>query len=241
MRLKLFLFMLLSAMLPMTAQTAAIVGKVVDSTSGSPVAGATVSLRDKGLSSQTNFNGDFRLEAPAGNNFITVVNDGFTSLGLDITVGSGKTDLGELRITPVNAEDDYFGESSDLIIDDATFEDEEGSSQSVAALNGANDDIYYSTASYNFSPMYFRYRGYDSQYQTVYINGMAFNDLIRGRFNFSTLMGMTSRAFRNKTTTVGMGASNYGFGSIGGSVNYNTVTDLYSPGFNGSLAYTNSS
>lgn len=83
MRLKLFLFMLLSAMLPMTAQTAAIVGKVVDSTSGSPVAGATVSLRDKGLSSQTNFNGDFRLEAPAGNNFITVVNDGFTSLGLD--------------------------------------------------------------------------------------------------------------------------------------------------------------
>ncbi len=241
MRLKLFLFMLLSAMLPVTAQTAAIVGKVVDSTSGSPVAGATVSLRDKGLSSQTNFNGDFRLEAPAGNNFITVVNDGFTSLGLDITVGSGKTDLGELRITPVNAEDDYFGESSDLIIDDATFEDEEGSSQSVAALNGANDDIYYSTASYNFSPMYFRYRGYDSQYQTVYINGMAFNDLIRGRFNFSTLMGMTSRAFRNKTTTVGMGASNYGFGSIGGSVNYNTVTDLYSPGFNGSLAYTNSS
>ena len=59
MRLKLFLFMLLSAMLPMTAQTAAIVGKVVDSTSGSPVAGATVSLRDKGLSSQTNFNGGF--------------------------------------------------------------------------------------------------------------------------------------------------------------------------------------
>ena len=241
MRLKLFLFMLLSAMLPMAAQTAAIVGKVVDSTSGSPVAGATVSLRDTGLSSQTNFNGDFRIEAPAGDNFITVVNDGYVGLGLDITVGSGKTDLGELRITPTDAEDDYFGESSDLIIDDATFEDEEGSSQSVAALNGANDDIYYTTASYNFSPMYFRYRGYDSQYQTVYINGMAFNDIIRGRFNFSTLLGMTSRAFRNKTTTVGMGASNYGYGSIGGSVNYNTVTDLYSPGFNGSLAYTNSS
>ena len=53
--------MLLSAMLPMTAQTAAIVGKVVSSATGSPVSGATVSLRDKGLSAQTNFNGDFRL------------------------------------------------------------------------------------------------------------------------------------------------------------------------------------
>jgi len=88
--------------------------------------------------------------------------------------------------------------------------------------------------------MYFRYRGYDSQYQSVYINGIKFNDLIRGRFNFSTLMGMTSRAFRNKTTTIGMEASNYGFGDIGGSVNYNTTTDLYAPGFNGSVAFTNS-
>lgn len=233
--------MLISAMLPMTAQTAAIVGKVVNSTSGNPVSGATVTLRDKGLSVRTNFNGDFRLDAPEGTNFIIVGNDGFSSVGIDVTVGNGKTDIGELRLVPVSDEDDYFGETSDLIIDDATFEDEEGSSQSVAALNGANDDIYYSTASYNFSPMYFRYRGYDSQYQTVYINGVAFNDLIRGRFNFSTLMGMTSRAFRNKTTTVGLNASNYGYGSIGGSVNFNTITDTYSPGFNGSLAYTNSS
>lgn len=241
MRLRLFLFMLLSAMLPMTAQTAAIVGKVVNSTSGSPVSGATVSLRDQGLSAKTDFNGNFRIEAPAGDVYLTVVNDGFSAIGFDIKVDAdGNFDLGEIRFVPLADEDDYFGESSDLIIDDATFEDEEGSSQSVAALNGASDDVYYNTASYNFSPMYFRYRGYDSQYQTVYINGLAFNDLIRGRFNFSTLLGMTSRAFRNKTTTVGLAASNYGFGSIGGSVNYNTVTDMYAPGFNGSVAYTNS-
>ena len=38
---------------------------------------------------------------------------------------------------------------------------------------------------------------------------------------------MSSRAFRNRTNTVGLAASNYGFGDIGGSVNYNTTTDLY--------------
>lgn len=35
-------------------------------------------------------------------------------------------------------------------------------------------------------------------------------------------------------------AATYGFGDIGGSVNYNTTTDLYAPGFNGSVAFTNS-
>lgn len=240
MRLKLFLFMLLSAMLPMSAQTATLIGKIVNASSGSPLAGVTVSLRDRGLSTQTNFNGDFRLESPAGNVYLTAVAEGYSSIGLDVNASAGKNDLGEIRMTAVDDSDDYFAETGDLNIDDATFEDEEGSSQSVAALNGASDDLYYSTASYNFSPMYFRYRGYDSQYQTVYINGLAFNDIIRGRFNFSSLLGMTSRAFRNKTTTVGLNASAYGFGSIGGSVNYNTVTDLYAPGFNGSVAYTNS-
>ena len=66
------------------------------------------------------------------------------------------------------------------------------------------------------------------------------NDLVRGRFNFSSLLGMTSRAFRNKTTSVGLDAAAYGFGDLGGSVNYNTITDTYAPGFNGSVAYTNS-
>ncbi len=74
----------------------------------------------------------------------------------------------------------------------------------------------------------------------MYINGIRLNDLIRGRFNFNSLLGMSSRAFRNRTNTVGLGASNYGFGDIGGSTNYNTTTDLYAPGFNGAVAYTNS-
>ena len=66
------------------------------------------------------------------------------------------------------------------------------------------------------------------------------NDLIRGGFSFQQLAGMTSRAFRNSTATVGLGASAYGFGAIGGSQNFNTITEGYAPGFNGTLSYTNS-
>ena len=65
------------------------------------------------------------------------------------------------------------------------------------------------------------------------------NDIVRGGFTFSQLGGMTSRAFRNSTATQGLGAAAYGFSAIGGSQNFNTITETYSPGFNGSLSYTN--
>ncbi len=241
MKLKLFLLVLLSAWLPMMAQTGSVTGTVVNSTSGSPVTGASVMLRAAGASTMTSFDGSFNLsDLPLGREYLVVMCDGFESAGMDINIGNGLNDLGAIRLTPADDATDYYGDANDLLFDEQVMEDEESASQSVAALTGANDDIFYNTASYNFGPMYFRYRGYDSQYQAVYINGVQMNDLIRGRFNFSSLLGMTSRAFRNKTTSVGMGVSNVGMGNIGGTVNYNTVTDLYATGFNGSVAYTNS-
>lgn len=243
MRLKLFLLLLLAAALPSLAQsTASIVGVVVNSNSGSPVSGATVMLRDKGVTATTNFNGGFRLTATASGEteYLVVTCDAYQTYGVNVTVQPGANNLGEIRLQPVDDNTGFYGDQEDLIFDETALEDEENTAQSISALTGANDNIYYSTASYNFGPMYFRFRGYDSMYQNVYINGVQFNDLIRGRFSFSSLLGMTSRAFRNKTTTVGIDAANYGFGDLGGSVNYNTVTDLYAPGFNGSLAFTNS-
>ena len=165
---------------------------------------------------------------------------GYEAMLVDVDLADGTADLGTIRLSPDSHTMAINSEEESLLFDMESIEDDEGASQSIAALSGASDDIFYNTASYNFGPMYFRYRGLDSQYQNVYINGIQFNDAIRGRFNFSTLLGMTSRAFRNKTTTIGLGASNYGFGGLGGSINYNTVTSGYAPGFNGSVAYTNS-
>ncbi len=239
MRLKLFLFALLSAVLPVLAQTATLTGVVVNSESGSPVSGATVMLRDKGVSANTGFNGDFQLETTPGQYYLVISCDGYESLGFDVAAAAGVNQLGNIRLKNLST-DAYYGDAMDMVYDEDLLEDDDENSQSIAALTGSNDDIFYNTASYNFGPMYYRYRGYDSQYQAVYVNGVKMNDMIRGRFNFSSLMGMTSRAFRNKTTGVGLAANNFGFGDIGGAVNYNTTTDLYATGFNGSAAYTNS-
>ena len=239
MRLKLFLLLLLSAAMSITAQTSTVTGMVVNSNSGSPVNGATVSILDKAADS--GLGGDFRLSGIVpGTKYVTVTCEGYAAAGFDVNILPGENSLGTIRLQPVDFADDFYSDQEDLFFDDAVLEDEEGTSQGVSALNGAGDDVFYKNASYNFSPMYYRFRGLDNAYQTVYINGVAMNDLVRGRFNFSSLLGMTSRAFRNKTTSVGLDAAAYGFGDLGGSVNYNTITDTYAPGFNGSVAYTNS-
>ena len=208
-------------------------GTVVDE-KGEPIIGATVIGADGQPLGVTDYKGEFKVRVPE-NSTVTINYVGFNSLS-DAT----KSDMGTMVLINGNPNGDYYDELQDLIFDESALEDDEGGAQSVAALTGANDNIYYNTASYNFGPMYFRYRGMDNQYQSVYINGVKMNDLVRGSFSYSTLLGMTSRAFRNKTTSVGMEAANYAFGDIAGSVNYNTTTDLYAPGFNGSVAFTNS-
>lgn len=242
MKLKLLLLLLLAAVWPAASSMAAsVVGVVVNGSNGSPLSGATVTLRDAGLNTLTNFNGQFRLDVDGGTtDYLTVTLDGYDPLGMELHLTGATNNLGEIRLQPNLSGEDYYGDANDLLFDESVMEEEEGSAQGVSALTGANDNIYYNTASYNFGPMYFRYRGLDSQYQSVYLNGIRMNDLVRGSFTFNNLLGMTSRAFRNKTTTVGLDASTYGFGDIAGSVNYNTTTDLYAPGFNGSAAFTNS-
>ena len=241
MRLKLFLLVLLTALLPSLAQTSNVVGVVLNGSTGSPVSGAYVSLRGADKTVQSTFSGNFALSAEAGgSDYLVITCDGFEAAGLDINLTPGTVNVGEIRLVTADFATDFYGDDDDIIYDEAMLEDEEGNSQGIAALTGANDNIYYNTASYNFGPMYFRFRGLQNEYQKIYINGVDMNDPIRGNFNFNSLLGMTSRAFRNKTTTVGMDVANYGFGGLAGSTSYNTITDTYAPGFNGSLAYTNS-
>lgn len=237
-----FILLCLLALLPaLGASASTVLGVVVNGTTGSPISGASVLLRGQDSQVSTNFNGQFRINIPEGEtDVLVVVCDGYQSYATDVVIDDVTVNVGEIRLYAEVQASDYYGDAEDLIFDETALENDEGTAQSVAALTGANDNVYYNTASYNFGPMYFRYRGLDNQYQSVYINGIRMNDLVRGSFSFSTLLGMTSRAFRNKTTTIGLDASNYAFGDIAGSVNYNTTTDLYAPGFNGSVAFTNS-
>ncbi|MCM1293073.1 MAG: TonB-dependent receptor [Bacteroides sp.] len=240
MRIKLFLLMLLTATFPLLAQQV-VTGKVVDASTGTPVQGAAVMLNDQGTVVLTGPDGGFSIsDVKPGNDVIIVAAYGYNDLNQPLVIYEGSdSNLGVLRVAGVQSAEKAFSEArQEILFDQNALEDEEGNAQSVGVLSGASDNVYYNASNYNFSVMRFRMRGYDSYLNTTYINGIPFNDLARGRFNYSTLGGM-NRAFRNRTNTLGMGASTYGFGNIGGSANINTITENYASGFNGSVAYTN--
>ncbi len=234
--------MLLTAAVPAIAQRAAVSGSVVESDTGNPVAGAIVTLENQGITVTTGPAGDFLISnAQPGATTLTVIAYNYNDATLSLELFANQTvNAGTIKMTGIDSASSYYEEAQDMWYDENVLDEEEGGAQSIQTLSGASDDIYYSATNYDFQPMYFRYRGLDSQYQTVYLNGIELNDLGRGRFSYSTLGGMTSRAFRNRTNTIGVGAAAYGFGDIAGSTNFNTITSSYSPGFNGSVAYTNS-
>ena len=239
MRLKLFLMLLLTAVVPGLAQTASVTGRVIDATSGAPVPGAIVTLMGQDKSVATGSAGDFLIsKALPGEVTIIVVAAGYADGITNAELFNGQT-VNVDAIALVSETDGYYDDQMEMSFDENVLEDEEGTAQSVTALSGAADNIYYNTSNYSFSNMFFRQRGMDSQYATTYINGIDMNDPIRGRFNYSSLGGMTSRAFRNRTNTIGIAAANYGFGGVNGSSNISTITSEYAPGFNGSVAYTN--
>lgn len=245
MKFKLFILMLLAAAFPSVAQTAAVSGTVIDASTGSPVSGATISIQEQGITVTTGPAGDFRIStALPGEAVLTVSAPGYAGGATQILLYNDQS-VNAGNVILISDDDNDFIEfhednNNELLFDESMLEDEEGNSQAVTALTGASDNIYYKFTRYGYSPLYSNYRGVGSKYQETYINALPMNDLIRGGFTFSQLGGMTSRAFRNNTSTVGLAPSAYGFGGITGSQNFNTITDTYAPGFNGSLSYTNS-
>ncbi|MDE6581607.1 MAG: carboxypeptidase-like regulatory domain-containing protein [Duncaniella sp.] len=241
MRLKLFLLMMLAAVMPALAQKTGVAGTVVDSNTGSPVAGASVMLENQSIVVTTGAAGDFSITtATPGSDVLVIAAYGYNDKSLPVEIAKGLvSDLGQIPVVNSDLLSTYYEDQNDMYFDQELLDDEEAGAQTITALTGASDNIYYNAAQYDFSVMRFRMRGYDSQYQSVSVNGVNLNDLARGRFNYSSIGGM-NRAFRNKNNSIGMDAAFWSFGDIGGSTDMRTLASDYAPGFYGSAAYTNS-
>lgn len=240
MRIKFTLLTLLCIALPALAQTG-LKGTVVDSQTGKPVEGANVLLSDQAIFVVTGSDGTFTISnAAPGKDVIEIIASGYNDSYTDVELTSGiMKNIGDIKLTASGFEAGQL-DSDNFLFDEEDLLDDEGIGQQVGTIQGATDDIYFQEANYNFSTVRFRLRGYDQNWQKGYVNGFDMNDAMRGRFNYSMFGGMTSSAFRNRTTEIGAAAAPYGFGSIGGSNNVTTYASEYAPGWRGNLSYTNS-
>lgn len=216
-------------------------GVVVDANTGKPIEDANILLRDQQIFVTTAADGSFSIsKAAPGKDMLQIIAFGYEDLYVDIDLNNGMIrNLGELKMKE-SAYDGAYLNSDEFIFDEEQLADDESMTQNIGTIQGATDDIFYQMSNYNFSAVYFKQRGLDNTWNTAYINGIDFNDPMRGSFSYGSLGGMTSSAFRAKSVSLGSEAAAYGIGSIGGSSNNTTYASEYAPGFRGNLSYTNS-
>ena len=92
-------------------------------------------------------------------------------------------------------------------------------SQNVTIVN-SNSNIYANEVGYLWSPVRFRYRGFNQKYNDVYINGALMNDAESGQFRYSQVGGLNNQT-RSGEYSLPFEANNFSMPSMGGANNYN--------------------
>ena len=123
-------------------------------------------------------------------------------------------------------------------LDDIGEDGVDGPSQNITTTVLPSHDVYPNKAAYQLSLMRFLVRGYKNLYQDTYINGLPFNDQLRGVFNFSAI-GALNILTRNGDQINYTQPGSFGFGNIGGANNILMRAGDFRKGSQVTLSYTN--
>ena len=222
------------------AQRAPIVlrGRLVSEDGTSAISGARVSLANQNISTQTNADGEFTFYyIEPGDEELLVDAEGFLStIELVQIVHDQSTDLGDIVM-----QQDIVKDAQDEILLNLTEEemsDDEGRSQAQASSSSASTDVFNSTTSFAWSTARYRNRGYQSNAENYYIEGVNFNSQERGTFNYSAMGGLND-ASRYKEVLNPIEATNFTFGGVAQSTNYLMGASRYAQGWKVGVAGTN--
>lgn len=240
MKQKLWLWIFLLGSFPAFAQTADVRGRVVDDISENPIAGVLVILRGNNQTTYTDDTGQFLFRSVDGGEDVLVFNAADinpTEKTVIIPFSSTLLDMGDISITRKPADSFQMTMTIDEI-QRAMEDDDAGLSQDVSAMVIFSNDIFLKNAGYQFSQFRYRIRGYQSRFEERYINGVNFNDQIRGVFNYAAV-GALNDMTRNGDAVNYFAPSAYSFGSIGGSENINMRAGNYTRGGKATISLTN--
>ena len=211
-------------------------GKVVNRAGRAPIAGAELVLSQNGeivASAKTDAEGSFLVEGLQNGIYdLKVTASGFLDANVNVTVEGYIKDLifvgMVLEQIVADVDDSNFAEFD---MDDSGFED-------APSILFESNDPFTSIASFGFSSIRFKNRGYTNESQDVYLSGIRMNDAITGYSPYSLWSGL-NEATRSKESTVGIEASDYGFGGYNGVTNIHGTPSSVRPGWRFS-ALTNS-
>ncbi len=213
-------------------------GRLIREGGDEVIPGARITLANQNISTQTNEAGEFTFYyIEPGDEEVLVDAEGFLStIELVQILDGGATNIGDIAL-----QQDIVKEAQDEILLNLTEEemsDDEGRSQSQASSSSASTDVFNSNTSFAWSTARYRNRGYQSNVENYYIEGLNFSSLERGQFNYSAMGGLND-ASRYKEVLNPIEATNFTFGGIGQSTNYLMGASRYAQGWKVGVAGTN--
>lgn len=238
-KLMLFIVLLLPSLLFAQQMQTRVKGRVIGLVSKEPVEGVLVKLSQEDQETRTDSKGFFYFDhASSGRNTLLINSVKISPLKISIEIKQGiLNDIGEIEVTELNVNSENF--SLVGIIDESMVDDDIGSSsQAVSSTVILSNDVYLKKTAYQLSPMRFRIRGYDRHYEHKYINGISFNDQLRGVFNYASI-GALNDMTRNGDVINYNAPSTFTYGSIGGVENINMRAASYTSGTKATFTYTN--
>ena len=209
---------------------------VVNRAGRAPIASAVITLSQNGETQATatsDAEGKFLVEGlPNGIYDMKVQAQGFLDANVNVTVEGYVKDLifVGMVVEQVVAEVDDSN-YAEFDMEDSGFED-------APSILFESNDPFTNIASYGFSSIRFKNRGYNSESQDVYLAGVRLNDAITGYSPHSLWSGL-NEAMRSKETTAGTESSNNGFGGYNGVTDISAMPSSVRPGWRFS-ALTNS-
>ncbi len=224
-----------------TTSAQSLSGTVVDAANGQPIKGVIVTIDNGKKVAKTDANGNFTFKkVEAGTHDVHFAQARYLEVATESTLNANENTQLNIEMnydTQAEMREDIYAALAEVGLDDA-----EGESQYVSSVLVSRGDVFSSAASFAFSPVRFRLRGYSNYmpYESTYINGVNFNEQERGRFNYSSLGGLND-ASRNKESVGALETAYYSFGNIGISTNINMRASQFAAGTKVGLSGTNRS
>lgn len=213
-------------------------GRVIDESTQTPVVGAKITLANQNISTTTNASGEFSLlYLEAMDEEVVIEADGYVAALELINLKDNQAN----EMEAIALQQDIVTQAQDEILLNLTEEemtDDEGRSQAQASSSSASTDVFNATTSFGWSTARYRNRGYNSNAENYYIEGLNFNSQERGNFNYSAMGGLND-ASRYKEVLNPIEATNFTFGGLAQSTNYLMGASRYAQGWKVGAAGTN--
>jgi hypothetical protein len=214
------------------AQTYALTGRVVAESTQSPIEAVAVNVAETGQTVFSTADGRFALQVAAGQ--YTLKFFGPVEGKQQIVSVAGDTDLGNLEMQLLS----NISQTIPVIITDDSEDEEFLAQQQSSGVLSASSDVFAWVANFPFQAGRYRVRGYDSENELSYLNGVPINDLESGFGSFGTWGGLND-VTRNRTSRIGLAPVSFSIGGLAGASNIDTRASNMRKGTRISTALSN--